>query len=350
MQEIKIENRKVGHGNPPFIVAEAGINHNGEIEKAFELIRLAKNSGADAVKFQTFTAEKFVSDKDVMYTYQSAEKEITEPLIDILKRCEFVREEWKKIKKKCDEEKITFLSTAQNRSDLDLLLEIGISAIKIGSDDFTNLPLLKNYTNTGLPLILSSGMANLSEIRDSLETVGAQEGYPTILLVCTSEYPTPPEDVNLLKFKTLSSTFPFIPLGFSDHTIGPLASSLAVANGACLLEKHFTINRNLPGPDHWFAEDPSSLTTYVNSIRTAYKMMGDPTVKPTKKEEEMKKIARRSIFTLKEIKKDEKLDDSNIGLRRPGTGLPPKIFPTVLGKKANKDLPKLKLLELGDFR
>jgi sialic acid synthase SpsE len=141
-----------------------------------------------------------------------------------------------------------------------------------------------------------------------------------------------------------------IPLGFSDHTIGHLASALAVTFGACLLEKHITIDRNLPGPDHWFAEDAVSLTTYVNSIRTAYKMMGNPALKPTKKEEELKKMARRSIITLKEIKKDEMLDDSNIGLRRPGTGLPPKLFPTVLGKIARRDLPKAKILDVGDFR
>ena len=152
-----------------------------------------------------------------------------------------------------------FLSTPENRTDLDLLLEIGISAIKVGSDELVNLPILKDYASTGLPIILSSGMANQSEVHDALKTVGALDGYPTILLVTTSQYPTPIEDVNLRKFETLSKIFPNIPLGFSDHTQGFLASSLACVAGAVCFEKHFTLSHNLPGPDHWFSADPNEL-------------------------------------------------------------------------------------------
>ena len=168
MSEIQIGNHVIGKEQEPFIVAEAGINHNGEIEKAFKMIELAKKVNASAVKFQTFKAEEFISNKEMTYTYQSQGKEITESMYELHKRHEFSPEEWKKIKKKCDEEKITFLSTAQNRNDLDLLLELDIPAIKIGSDDFTNIPLLKDYTTTGLPMIISCGMSNLAEIYETL--------------------------------------------------------------------------------------------------------------------------------------------------------------------------------------
>ena len=308
MPEIHISGHKVGPGNPPFIVAEAGINHNGEIDKGFKMIEIAKKAEVDAIKFQTFKAEEFVG-KDLKYTYRSQGKEVTESMLDLHKRCEFSREEWFKIKKKCDEEKILFLSTAQNRSDLDLLLELGIPAIKVGSDDFTNIPLLKNYVTTGLPLILSCGMANLGEIYETLNAVGSLDGYPTILLLATTQYPTPAEDANLLKLRTLASAFPMIPLGFSDHTRGSLASSLAVALGAYMFEKHFTLNRNLPGPDHWFAEDPTSLHDWANTIRLSVEMMGNSIVRPTETEEHrMKNLARRSIVALRDISKGEILN------------------------------------------
>lgn len=347
---VKLGSYTIGHGYPPFIVAEAGINHNGEIEKAFEMITVAKKAGADAVKFQTFKTEEFVGDKNQMFTYKSQGKEITESMFELHKRHEFSREEWFKIKKKCDEEKIMFLSTAQNRSDLDLLIELDIPAIKVGSDDFTNLPLLKDYATTGLPIIASCGMSDLAEVYESLSTIGSLDGYPTILLLTTSQYPTPPEDVNLRKLGTLSRVFPMIPLGFSDHTQDHLASSLAIALGACMFEKHFTLNRNMHGPDHWFAEDPSSMKEWINSIRTSFIMMGSPIIRATTSENNMKTIARRSIVAIRDIVEGEILGKSNIGLRRPGNGLAPKFFEQVLGLKATRRISKGNLIKFGDFK
>ena len=348
MTQIKLNNMIIGRGRPPFIVAEAGINHNGEIDKALKMIKVAKEAGADAIKFQTFKAEEVVNSEQT-YSYISQGKEITESMFEMFKRCEFSKEEWFKIKRKCDEEKILFLSTPQNRSDLDLLLELGIPAIKIGSDDFTNLPLLKDYSITKLPLIVSSGMADLAEIYNSLKTIGSFDNYPTILLVTTSQYPTPPQDVNLLKFSTLSATFPMIPLGFSDHTQGILASSLAVAFGACFFEKHFTLDHNLPGPDHWFSEDVLGLKTWIDSIRMAYLMMGNSIVEPTVKEQDMKKVARRSIVTLNDIEKGDKLNNKNIGLLRPGNGLPSNMIEKLYGLTALQKIQKGKLIKFGDF-
>ena len=346
MNKIKLNDHIIGRGYSPFIIAEAGLNHNGEIEKAFEMIKVAKESGADAIKFQTFKASEFIQDTSLIHVYFSQGKKVTEPQFKLFERCEFTREEWFKIKEKCDKEKIMFLSTPENRTDLDLLLEIGISAIKVGSDELVNLPILKDYASTGLPIILSSGMANLSEVHDALKTVGALDGYPTILLVTTSQYPTPIEDVNLRKFETLSKTFPNIPLGFSDHTQGFLASSLACVVGAVCFEKHFTLSHNLPGPDHWFSADPNELIQWIKSIRTSHIMMGSEEIKPTKSEEMLKLTARRSIFAISDIREGDEFSMKNIGLRRPGNGLPPEYFETVLGKKSTKYFKKGEPIEL----
>ncbi len=349
MTKIKLNNHLIGHGCQPFIIAEAGINHNGEIANALKMIDVAKTAGADAIKFQTFEASGIIIDSSLTFTYKSQGKEITESMFEMYKRCEFSKTEWIKIKQKCDEAEILFLSTPENRSDLDLLLELGIPAIKIGSDDFTNIPLLKDYSSTGLPLIISCGMANLNEIHQTLNAIGSLEKYPTILMFTTSEYPTIPMNVNLLKLKTLAKSFPKIPLGYSDHTQGILASSLAVVFGAKVFEKHFTIDKNLPGPDHWFSEDPEGLKNWVDSIRTAATMLGSEEVKATEEEERTKILARRSIVALSDIKQGESFNQNNIGLRRPGNGLPAIMIEEIFGKKSAKKISKGDLLKIGDF-
>lgn len=349
MTELRIAGYSITKESPPFIIAEVGINHNGEIEKVYAMIKVAREAGADAVKFQTFKAEEFVGDPEMTFTYRSQGREVTESMLEMFRRYEFKREDWFLIKKRCDEEGILFLSTPQNRSDLDLLLEVGIPAIKVGSDDFTNTPLLKSYASTGLPMIVSCGMADMSEVYQALEAVGALDGHPTVLMLCTSEYPTPPEDVNLLKLRTLNDAFPMVIPGFSDHTQGALASSLAVAMGAKVFEKHFTLDHNLPGPDHWFSEDPAGLREWTLSIRKSWEMMGSGVVRPTGKEEEMRALARRSVTALTDIEAGTILTEKNIGLKRPGTGLPPSVYKDLLGCKAIKKMTKSSSLRWGDF-
>jgi sialic acid synthase SpsE len=350
MPVVTIGDFKIGENHPPFIVAEAGINHNGELGKAYKMIEVAKSAGADAVKFQTFMAEEFVGDPKQTYSYRSQGKEVTESMLEMFKRYEIFRDEWFKIKEKCEKTEIMFLSTPQNRTDLDLLLEIGIPAIKVGSDDFTNLPLVKSYATTNLPMILSSGMSDLAEVYQALEVVGTMDGYPTILLLCTSQYPTPPEDVNLLKLRTLANSFPMVVTGFSDHTQGSLASSLAVAMGASFFEKHFTLDHNLPGPDHWFSEDPEGLKKWIGAIRMGNTMMGSSIVRATKAEKAMKKLACRSIVAICDISPGEKLTTDNIGLRRSGYGLSPSLFDQVLESKAITKIYKGTCLKFGDFK
>ncbi|OLP15644.1 hypothetical protein BST81_25160 [Leptolyngbya sp. 'hensonii'] len=349
MRLVKIAHHEIGLGHPPFIVAEAGINHNGDLATACKMVRVAKAAGVSAIKFQTFKAEEFVGDPQQTYTYQSQGREVTESMLEMFKRYEFSAAEWATIKRYCDETGILFLSTPQNRSDLNLLLDLGISAIKVGSDDFTNLPLLQDYATTGLPLIVSCGMADLSEVHQALAAIGALDGYPTILLLCTSQYPTPPADVNLLKLRTLAAAFPDLVLGFSDHTQGPLASSLAVALGASFFEKHFTLDHDLPGPDHWFSEDSIGLQEWTTAIQTAHRMLGSSIVRPTTAEQEMRTLARRSVVALRPIQSGESLGPDNIGLRRPGNGLPPAFLEQVLGLTAVREMPQGHALQLGDF-
>ena len=342
MKQIKLNNRIIAKGKPPFIIAEAGINHNGDIKNALKMIDVAKKSAVNAIKFQTFKASELISDHNQKYTYKSQGKEITESMYDMFKRYELDKEDWKKIKKRCDEKNIMFLSTPQNKTDLDLLLDLGITAIKVGSDDFTNLPLIKEYSSTGLPLLLSCGMADISEISTSLNTVGTFDGYPTILLHTTSQYPTPAKDTNLLKLKTLEKIFPNIPLGFSDHTQGPLASSLAVAFGAVVFEKHFTLDNNFPGPDQWFSENPESLKQWCENIKKSYSMLGNSLLKPTNIERKNRNEFRRFIVAIKHIQKNEVFSRKNMGMRRTSEkkSLPPIFFEFLLGRKSIKNYSK----------
>ena len=349
MNKLKINNHEISKENTPFIIAEAGINHNGSVEKAVKMVKTAKNAGVSAIKFQTFKAHELISDSSLTYTYTSQGKSITESQLDLFKRCELSNDDFYKIKKTCDEEKIIFLSTPQNKSDLDFLLELDISAIKVGSDDFTNIPLLKYYSKTKLPILISCGMTTLKEIKTTLTAIGTLDGYPTALLLTTSEYPTPPQNVNLQKLRTLSEKFPDIPLGYSDHTQGNLASPIAISFGACIFEKHFTLDNSLPGPDHWFSSNPSNLEVWSDSIKTSYQMMGYSEILPTESEIKMKAIARRSIVALNDIDIGETINENNIGLRRPGTGLPAKMFELILGKKATKKIEKFTILCEEDF-
>jgi len=350
IKPFQIAGRSIGPDDPPYCIAEVGINHNGNLALAMRMIEVAKEAGADAVKFQTFKAEEFCGDPEQNFTYQSQGQSVTESMLEMFRRYEFPAEHWLEIKAHCERVGITFFSSPQNRTDLDLLLQIGVPAIKVGSDDFTNLPLLKSYAETGLPIIVSCGMSDLAEVHQSLDILGWFNGYPAALLLCTSEYPTPPQDVNIKKLTTLQQAFPGLLVGFSDHTESSLAATLAVALGARLFEKHFTMDQNLPGPDHWFAEDPGGLAEWIKTIRLADTMLGCQLVRPTKAEYDMRTLARRSVVALRDIHEGEHFDLTNIGLRRPGNGLPPVMIELLLGVKASHDIKSSTLLSLKDIK
>ena len=338
---FKIGDRKIGVDEQPFCIAEVGINHNGNIERAFEMIEMAKVSGADAVKFQTFRAIEFCGESQ-QFTYQSQGKTVTESMLSMFQRYEFNREQWFEIKKECDKQEITFMSTPQNVGDLNLLMEVGIPAIKVGSDDLTNTPLIRSYANKKLPLILSSGMSDLAGVYNSVNIAGGFDDNPVSVLLCTSQYPTPPKEVHLARLNTLKNALPGVEIGFSDHTKGVLASSLAVALGATILEKHFTLNNNLPGPDHWFSENPKGLKNWVDSIKLAYEMKGRSLVRPTHLEYKNKNEYQRRLIASCDIKKGDLFSDDNISLKRVecGNGLPPSFLDYLLERPSQKSYHK----------
>lgn len=336
-KEFELGGIQVGSGHPPYIIAEVGINHNGDVSIAKKMIKVAAEAGVDAVKFQTFRTEEFLTDRSIPYTYSSQGKEITESMFDMFKRTELSMQEWKEVKRCCDECGVGFLSTPVSVEDLEFLVELGAIAVKVGSDDFNNIPLLREYAKFGLPLLLSCGMANGEEMVQTLKAVG-EEAEDICLLLCTSQYPTRPEDVNALKLTEMARRFPCVVLGFSDHTQGSTAAILACGLGARIFEKHFTLDHDMPGPDHWFSSEPEELANWVSSIRRSYHMLGSSDLEPTASEKEMRDVARRSIVALTPISKGEVFTEDNIGLRRPGIGIPPERFEEVLGRCATRDI------------
>jgi len=346
---FKIGTRNIGAMADPYIIAEVGINHNGDLKSALGMIDVAKSSGADAVKFQTFKAEEFCGDPEQQFSYRSAGKEVTESMLSMFKRMELKSGDWYKIKEYADKSGIEFFSTPQNYSDLELLLPLSIQVIKVGSDDLTNLPLISSYAKTGLPIILSSGMADIAEVHRALRAAGWFEGGQVSMLVCTSQYPTPTDDVNIRRVSTLKAAFPNLVVGFSDHSQGNEAAIMATALGAKIFEKHFTLSHDAEGPDHWFSLDPTELHAWVKAIRDAHAMLGSGIVAPTQQELKMRALARRSIVALADIIEGEVLGNSNIGLRRPGTGLAPEILSDIQGRISNKFIAKGETIDWRDL-
>jgi N-acetylneuraminate synthase/N,N'-diacetyllegionaminate synthase len=347
-RSFQIAGRRIGPHDPPYCIAEVGINHNGDLAIAKRMIEAAKAAGADAVKFQTFKADEFCGDPHQTFTYRSQGKCVTESMLNMFKRYELPPEHWKSIKNHCQSVGITFFSTPQNRGDLELLVKVGVPAIKVGSDDFTNLPLLRDYVKTGLPIILSCGMSDLSEVHQALETIGWFDNYPSALLLCTSQYPTPPADVNLNKLSTLQNAFPGLLLGFSDHTQSSLAAAMAISFGARIFEKHFTLGKEMPGPDHWFSAEPDELTEWIKTIRTADTLLGSRLVRPTQGELVNKKIFQRIIVAATKIKTGETFTETNLAMRRltDGQGFPPNMYWRLLGRRAWRDFAKFSAIQL----
>ncbi|MRX84071.1 N-acetylneuraminate synthase family protein [Eggerthella guodeyinii] len=334
---FSIGSRIVGEGADPFVIAEAGINHNGDLDIAKKMIDVAVQAGVDAVKFQTFHAEDFISDRTVTYSYKSQGKDVVESMFDMFKKTEFSDEEWEELKRYCDSRNIIFLSTPVTVRDLKLLVRLGVTAVKVGSDDFTNIPLIKQYARYGLPLLLSCGMSDEGEICQTLAAVDS-DGHDICLFLCTSQYPTPENDVNAKKLLRMRELFPNVALGFSDHTQGSTAAIVATAYGASVFEKHFTLDHGFPGPDHWFSSEPEELRDWAASIRSAYAMLGKADLQPTAREREMRTLARRSIVAVKDIAPGEVLTDENIGLRRPGTGIAPGQWDAIIGRTARESV------------
>ena len=349
MNFFNIGNKKIGKNQPVFIVAEIGANHNGDINLAKKLIIEAKNIGCDSVKFQTYNAENFCADKKKEFTYFSKGKKVVESEYEMLKRFEFTQSEWKEIVNFCLKEKIFFFTTIQDKPNLDFMLKIGIKAIKVGADDFDFLSNLKMYAKTKLPLILSRGMSDLSEIDQTINTLRPITKKLAILH-CVSEYPVDHKNINLKQLSTLISLYPDIIWGYSDHSIGSQAACTAVTLGAKIIEKHFTLDHNLEGPDHWFSADTNEMKQLVKDIRITEKLLGSSIVKPSYNElHRSKSIMRRKIVTKQNLTKGSTLTKKNVYFKRCDRGLAIKYWDTVKGKKINKSLKKNIGIELKDI-
>lgn len=327
-----------------FIIAEAGVNHNGNIDLAMELIDKATWAGVDAVKFQTFTADKLTTKTAQKADYQN--KTTSEKSqYEMLKKLELKTKDFKLLKDYCDQKNIQFMSSPFDLDSIDLLNEIGLDIWKIPSGEITNYTYLKKIAELNQKIIMSTGMANLSEIESALDLLKENGATDISVLHCNTEYPTPMKDVNLRAMLTIKEAFK-VNVGYSDHTKGVEVPIAAVALGAGVIEKHFTLNNSMEGPDHKASLETEELKTMVDSIRNIENALGNGIKKPSKSESKNKEIARKSIVASKGIEKGELFTEENLTIKRPGDGINPMQWPNVLGKKAKRDFSFDELIEL----
>jgi N-acetylneuraminate synthase len=335
------------------IISESGVNHNGSLEEAKRLVDAAKDAAVDIVKFQTFKAENIVTKNAAKAEYQVRETGSQESQYDMLKKLELSFDDFLELADYCDKKKIEFLSTAFDEECLDFLVrKTGIKRIKIPSGELTNGPLIAAAARTGLPLIISSGMATIAEVEEALDVIawakyGSEgkhlgsfrergiSGADVTVLHCTTEYPAPLAELNLRALNEISKLFN-LPVGYSDHSEGILAPVASVAMGAVVVEKHFTLSRNLPGPDHKASLEPAELNEMVRQIRLVESMLGGGFKEPSAKELENAKVARKSLVASKAIGLGEVISGRNLSVKRPGTGISPMRFWELLGKKATR--------------
>lgn len=328
-----------------FIIAEAGDNHNGKFELALQLVDKAVEAGADCVKFQTFVTENVVSKFAEKAEYQKENTGADENQYEMIKKLELSFDQFREIQAYCQKKGIIFLSTPFDLDSIDFLQEINIPFWKIPSGEITNLPYLIRIAKTGKDIILSTGMSTMEEIANALDILKSNGAGNITLLHCNTEYPTPYEDVNLRAMKTLKDTFQ-IPVGYSDHTQGIEVPIAAVASGACVIEKHFTLDKTMEGPDHKASLEPDELKNMVSAIRNIEKAMGAKEKFPTKSEKKNITIARKSIVAKCDIKKGEKLTEDNLYVKRPGDGISPMKWFEVIGTTAIRDFKEDELIEL----
>jgi N,N'-diacetyllegionaminate synthase len=320
------------------IIAEAGVNHNGSIELAKKLIDVAAEAGADFVKFQTFKAGTLVTQTADKAEYQKEITNTNESQFEMIKKLELDRKTHEELIDHCKQIDIQFLSTAFDHDSIDLLDELNIPIFKIPSGEITNLPYLRHIGKMGKPIIMSTGMSKLDEVHNALNILiesGADKEQITILH-CNTEYPTPMKDVNLKAMLTIKDELG-VNIGYSDHTLGIEVPIAAVAMGATVIEKHFTLDRNMPGPDHAASLEPEELKAMVTAIHNIEKAMGGGEKKPSSSETKNIAVARKSIVAKTSIKKGELFTEENLTVKRPGTGISPMGWDTVIGKAASSD-------------
>jgi len=343
--EIKIGSKLVGHKHPCFIIAEAGVNHNGDFKTALKLVDEAIKAGADAVKFQTFKAENLLSKNAPKAEYQLQTTDSSESQLDMLKKLELTSKEFVTLKSHCDKNGILFLSTPFDSWSVDILKSLlDIDAWKVASGEITNLPLLDKMAKHNIPIIMSTGMCSLADIEDALRAIySGGKDRQIILLHCLSNYPAPIEETNLKAMKTMKKAFG-LPVGYSDHTPGDEVVLAAVARGACVIEKHFTLDKTMEGPDHRASLEPQELKEMVQKIRRVESALGTGVKLPAKGETSTIKTLRKSIVFVRDVKAGEAITEDMVAIKRPGDGLPAKALPYFLGLTLNKNVKEGDLL------
>ncbi len=355
MKTISIGSKEIGGGNPVFIIAEAGANHNGRLEMAKRLVDAAASAGVDAVKFQTFKAEDVATSGAETVSYMGERKS----QLEVIKKYELKPEDFEKVKEYCDEKGIMFLTTLHSGGSLVEWADKLVPAFKIGSGDLTNKPFLEEVAAKGKPVLLATGMSTMDEVKKALEAIYKAGNRKVVALHCTTAYPCPLEEVNLNAMKTMRNELGCL-VGYSDHTLGLEVPPVAVSLGAVVLEKHFTLGRNLPGPDHKASLEPKELCAMVESIRNPKNVavdkglektiLGSSEKKPTKSELEMIKQVRKSIVAARAIPKGTKIARNMLSVKRPGTGISPMQMESILGKKAERDFKGDELIKFKDLR
>lgn len=341
---IRIGDQLIGEGHPVFVIAEAGVNHNGQVKLARKMIDVAKKAGTDAVKFQVFKVVATVTKTAGKAAYQrgGAGKESQ---YEMLKKLELTEDEFRQLAAYAKRKNIIFLASAFDRKSVNLLDELNVPAFKVPSGEITNFPLLRHIAKKEKPIILSTGMSTLQEVKEALEVLRRGGARDIVLLHCVSTYPAKVEEINLRAMETLKREFK-LPVGLSDHTLGTTVSIAAVVLGAAAIEKHFTLDRKLPGPDHKASLEPDELGEMVTRIREVEKALGDGIKRPTKSEDTIKKAVRRSVVAKVNIPVGVVITEEMLELKRPGTGLGPRYLEKVIGKRAKKDIMADELIAL----
>lgn len=339
MKPVRIGDKLIGPGYPAYVIAEAGVNHKGSMEAAKRMIDEAKRAGADAIKFQTYKAEKLVTRTAPRYWDDT---EATGTQYAIFKRSDsFGETEYRALYEHARNVGITWLSTAFDLDAVEFLDELGMLAFKVASADLTNYPLLLAVAKTKKPVILSTGASTMAEVHASVNFLRMHGCKDLVLLYCILSYPTADEDANLRRIQTLQREFPEIPVGFSDHTVPDdcvIVPSAAVAIGAHMVEKHFTLDRSLPGDDHYLSVDPVQLATMVRNFRVIEKALGDPKFGVQTSEEAARQYARRSIVSACFIPMGTQIAHTMLIMKRPGTGIPPTEITQLVGRTATVDI------------
>jgi len=329
-----------------FIIAEAGVNHNGSIKQALKMVKIAADSRADAVKFQSFIAQEEISKFAPKAKYQLKSTDTHESQLEMVEKLELNKDDHLVLIESCKQYNIEFMSSPFDLKSINMLQELNVNRLKIPSGEITNLPYMRQISRMGKPVIMSTGMATLEEVWAALNVLvkaGTKKDQVTVLH-CNTEYPTPMKDVNLKAMLTLGDELR-VAVGYSDHTLGIEIPVAAVALGATVIEKHFTLDRTLPGPDHAASLEPQELKAMVTAIRNIEKAMGDEVKKPSPSEIKNIPIARKSIVAKNPIKKGERFSDDNLTVKRPGTGISPMEWDSVIGSKADRSYHIDELIE-----